>query len=272
MKNYKKYLSGIGGAVLALVLHAGGAQAATLDDGLQALEKKDYKHALTVFDELFKVGKADAGFYMARMIELGVGVRANPKAARILYGEAAEKGSAHAINRLGLMYYRGEIGVLQNFKLAKENICKAADLGNKNAMFNCAEMYASGKGVEADKKQALSYYEKAAKAKHIGAFNTLGLMYKRGNGVDKDLNKSLSYFEQTAELGNAYGLFELGSFYETGLSVPKDLVKAHQYYNLASSRGHPKASQALQRITSAMTAKQVNEAQAQAQSWKAKSF
>lgn len=254
--------------VLGLLCVSGRADAQPSDpvkQALAAIDKQDFTKAMQTFDKAFKGGDAEAGFYLGRMAELGLGVTANPGAAAILYKAAAEKGSPKALNRVGLMHYRGEAGVLQDFEAARIDICKAADLGEKDAMFNCAEIYADGQHAPKNAELALKYYQKAADQGHIGALNVLGILYRDGKDVQKDAAKAKAFFEKSAAKGNPVGLFELGQLAE----ADKDLVKAHVDYNLASARNHPRAAEALQRVSAQMPPTDVIKAQSEARSWKA---
>ncbi|MEN3931770.1 tetratricopeptide repeat protein [Microvirga sp. W0021] len=239
-----------------------------LKDGITALDAKDYGKAVQEFNAAFLSGQPDGGFYLGRMVELGVGMQADMDKARVLYLAAAEKGSAKAINRVGLMHFRGE-GVLQDYKTAASMICKAADLGDRDAAYNCAGLYLEGKGVTKDTTKAVSYYEKSANAGHIGALNSLGFLYTNGNDtVKQDFAKAKNYFEKAAAQGNPVGLFEMARMYENGQSVSKDLVKAHVYYNLAAARQLPSAPAALERISAQLSATDLEKAQTEAKNWK----
>ncbi len=255
-------------ALTALIsmAHADAPPSSAVKEGLALIDKQDFAKAMQTFDKAFKNGDNDAGFYLGRIAELGLGVTANPAAAAILYKAAADKGSAKALNRIGLMHYRGEAGVLQDFEAARTDICKASDLGEKDAMFNCAEIYQSGQPAPKKPDLAMKYYQKAADQGHIGALNVLGLLYRDGTDVEKDTTKSIVYFEKSATKGNPIGLFELGQFAE----ADKNLIKAHTYYNLASARNHPRAPESLQRVSALMTPEDLAKAQAEARNWKDK--
>ena len=145
-----------------------------IKDGLASLEAKNYEAALKAFNDAYTAGQGDGAFYLARMLELGVGLEGDPEKARLLYLAAADKGSAKALNRVGLMSFRGE-GVLQEYKAAREAICKGADLGEADAQFNCAGLLVQGQGGSKDVAKAMSYYAKASDQGHIGAMNALGM-------------------------------------------------------------------------------------------------
>jgi len=240
----------------------------TIERGLACLDAREYRDAVQTFDKLFEAGNADGGFYLARMLELGLGVERNELSARALFLAAADKGSAKALNRVGLMYYRGEAGVLQNYDEAVSAFRKAHKAGDREAMFNLAELTLNGVGLEADPASAIALYQQAADAGHIGALNVLGLAYKNGSKVDRNYKKARGFFEKAATQGNPIALFQMATIYENGLGVGKDLVTAHQYYNLASALGFGEAAEGLKRVQANMKQEEVQQAQQKARDWK----
>jgi TPR repeat protein len=54
-------------------------------------------------------------------------------------------------------------------------------------------MYANGKGVLKDAKQAASWYQKAAEQENAGAQYNLGNMYDFGKGVLKDAKQAAKH-------------------------------------------------------------------------------
>src|SRR5262245_11430522 len=116
MPTLKTLSAALMAAALGLALPV-TAFAGPLEEGRKLLEKKDFTGAAKAFAEGFDKGDGEAGFHLARMVELGVGFPADSVKARALYIGAAEKGSPAAMNRLGLMHLRGE-GVRQDFAAA----------------------------------------------------------------------------------------------------------------------------------------------------------
>jgi len=240
--------------------------------GLAALEQDDFEVALQNFQSAFEAGEPDAGFYLGRMAELGIGVEADFEAARVLYAAAADAGSARAMNRIGLMHFRGE-GVLQDYLAAQELICAAAEQGDRDAGFNCAGFLLEGIGVaddaepEAIRDTAFALYRDAAEQGHIGAMNALAFAHRDGLAPDPDMEQALALFRRAADLGNPIALFELGLMLEEGVGIEPDLVAAHMHFNLAASRRHPTAPQALVRVTEQLSPSEILEAQQRARSW-----
>ncbi len=252
--------------LLSLAL-ASGALAGPLEDGKAAFDAGQYEVARQSFSEGFRNGDAASGYYLARMLELGLGVEADPTAAMRLYRRSAEGGNIEALNRVALMHYRGEAGVIQDYAQAARLFRLAAEQGDRNALFNLGKLYFEGKGVEKDPAQAISYYRQAADKAHILALNTLGALYRAGATRAEDIAQARRYFERSAAFGNAVGLFETARLILEEGTEPANQIEAHMYLNLASARSHPNAPQALQELTAAMTQEHVEAAQAKARAF-----
>ena len=65
---------------------------ATLQDGLNAFEKGDYKTAFTIFEDLAKKGDAKAQYNLGIMYDNGEGVRQDKKRAKEWFGKACDNG------------------------------------------------------------------------------------------------------------------------------------------------------------------------------------
>jgi len=251
------------------ILTSGGVFASPVEEGLKALDEQEFSKAAKIFDDAYKSGDVEAGFYLGRMFELGVGTNVNWPTARTLYKDAANKGSAKALNRVGLMYYRGEPGELQNYTKAQEALCKSAELGDTEAQFNCAEMHKNGTAGKKDADAALGFYQKAAKENHVGALNQLGFIHSDKDAGKQDLKLAQSYFKRAADLGNPVGMFQLAIIFEVGKGQAADLVQAHKFYNLSGARGYVQAREGLARVTGQMTSAQILSAQTAAEGWEA---
>jgi len=84
------------------------------------------------------------------------------------------------------------------FTRALEALKPLADKGDPNAQFNLGAMYASGRGVQSDPKEAVRLYRLAAAKNHLGAMNNLAYMLKTGSGTAKDEREALKWYEQIA--------------------------------------------------------------------------
>lgn len=251
-------------AILLSFTLASGALAGPLEDGKAAFDAGQYETAMQSFSEGFRNGDAASGYYLARMLELGLGVEADPTSAMRLYRQSAEGGNVEALNRVALMHYRGEAGAAQDYAEAVRLFDLAAEQGDRNALFNLGKLYFEGKGVEKDPAQAIAYYRQAADKDHILALNTLGALYRAGATNAEDIARARGYFERSSAFGNAVGLFEVARLILEEGTEPTSQIEAHMHLNLASARSHPNAPQALQELTAAMMQADVEAAQAKA--------
>lgn len=262
-----RYVRASSGALIFGLALTSGALATPLEEGKAAFEARNYERALRSFGEGFRTGDAASGYYLARMLELGLGVDTDATAAMQLYRQAAAGGHLEALNRVALMHYRGEAGASQDYAEAARLFELAADQGDRNALFNLGKLYFEGKGVEKDAAQAIAYYRQAADQDHILALNTLGALYLAGAKSTADIAQARGYFERSAAFGNAVGLFELARLVLEAGTAPPRQIEAHMYLNLASARSHPNAPQALQDLTAAMAQSDVELAQSKARSF-----
>jgi hypothetical protein len=95
----------------------------------------------------------------------------------------------------------------QDFPTALAEARKAADAGDPRAYFIMGILYESGSGVQADPKQAFSWYEKAAKGGVTGAQSKLAWTYMRGDGATRNLDLALSHARLAAAAGDPEGMF-----------------------------------------------------------------
>ena len=95
-------------------------------------------------------------------------------------------------------------GVRQDKKIAVYWYRKGAKAGKANAMTSLGLMYERGRGVETKcVKKAVQWYQKGAGAGDARAMGTLGIMYARGRGVEQDYSKSVAWLEKAVAAGNA---------------------------------------------------------------------
>ncbi|MEN9514998.1 MAG: hypothetical protein RIQ95_1626 [Pseudomonadota bacterium] len=82
------------------------------------------------------------------------------------------------------------------FKRAIDTLKPLADKGDANAQFNLGAIYANGRGVPANPKEAVRLYRLAVAKGHLGAMNNLAFMLKTGSGTDKNEREALSLYEK----------------------------------------------------------------------------
>lgn len=83
----------------------------------------------------------------------------------------------------------------------------------------------------------------------------------------QEYRQALQMFRDLATAGDADAQYMLGRMYEAGSGTLQDFVEAHKWYNLAAAAGHRHAATARDTLAGRMTAKQIAQAQRQAQAW-----
>ena len=88
-----------------------------------------------------------------------------------------------------------------NYEAAHEQLTYLAINDGAEAQYNLAFMYYGGEGVTQDDKQALYWFEQAAKLGHAHAQDKLAYMYLNGRGVDVNRAQAYAWYTLAAENG-----------------------------------------------------------------------
>ncbi len=150
----------------------------------------NYTRAFGWYEKAAKAGEATAYLRLGACYEVGLGVAADPQAARANYQKAADlklpdgayrlaalslaegdqrkmlenlqkaadNGHALAANELGIIYLDGRFGQPPDPDRALAMFRRSAELGNAEAMKNVAVVYRDGRGRKPDPVQALQWY------------------------------------------------------------------------------------------------------------------
>ena len=139
-------------------------QAATSDDGVEALNRGDFATAYKIFKPL------------------------------------AEAGDQAAQNNLGILYRNGQ-GVSQNYAEALKWFRRSADQGSAWAQYNLGMAYQLGLGVPEDPQEAMRWYRLSAEQGDAAAQTALGFMYRDGTGVARNKDEAIKWFKRAADQG-----------------------------------------------------------------------
>lgn len=131
---------------------------ASLEDGINAYNNRDYSSALKEFHNQAKIGDAQAQLLLGLMYDNGLGTKQDYEQALYWYTEAAKRGHARA-------------------------------------QFNVAEMLTLGQGTARDKQQAIEWYTRAAKNGFAEAQYKLGLALGQGVDIKKDLIEAYKWLD-----------------------------------------------------------------------------
>ncbi|MBL8511303.1 MAG: sel1 repeat family protein [Betaproteobacteria bacterium] len=126
-----------------------------------------------------------------------------------------------------------------SYEAAVEPLKASALRGNAYAQLYLGQMYAEGKGVVQDSKEALTWYMMADTQGGLAdAQYRLGVICEIGDlGVTQNYQVAAKWYRHAAEQGFALAQFKLGGLYDFGRGVPQDYEEAVRWYRLAAEQG-----------------------------------
>lgn len=197
----------------------------------------DYVNAFKSLERAALLGNVSAMLKMAMRYDSDE--ERDSEAACMWYEEAADKGSNEACFLLGEHYESGE-GVERNMKQAVEYFEKAAKNGYAAAQSKLGYIYKTNEEF-LNPERSLYWNSKAASGGDMQALCNLGLSYEFGVGVDKNANKAFELYKQSALLGYDRGMYNLAYCYMRGSGTAEDHVAAAKYFEKAALKGHVNA-------------------------------
>ncbi len=183
--------------------------AVTIDEALDASNKKDYAKSFTMAKQL------------------------------------CEEGVARGCNMLGTAYGYAQ-GTTKNLAKAAELYSKACDMGEGRGCRNLADMYAKGEHFPKDANKADTLYQKALplyasqcdSGKDAVACRILGDIYNDGvEGISKHPANAAKYYTKACDGGDMEGCGRLGTKYIKEEGVVKNETKAAELFTKACYGG-----------------------------------
>lgn len=263
---------------LDLLVQLGNA----LEDGF--VFEQDYEMAYELYSAAADARDGRALNNLGWLTQNGLGTEKDMETARYLYLAAAMRGNTTAMVNLGNGYEQGLFDGEPNYHRAVRWYWKAASEKDPDGLFNYANCYYHGWGVEenrekafgifkamADKgytpaafyvglyyqegltcerdyKLAREYYERGAQDDDMYCYNQLGILYEQGLGVEKDVQKAIECYQKAAELGDTLAYANIGWFYETGEMGEPDLDEAMKWYKVGADEGDEVCAEQVQRL------------------------
>jgi len=86
---------------------------------------------------------------------------------------------------------------------------RAAKAGNPKAQFDLAVMYATGRGVRKNEREAFHWFHKSARAGNIEAKYYMGISFEQGRGVRANLHLARYWFKQAVKSGHPKAIYHL---------------------------------------------------------------
>jgi len=139
--------------------------------------------------------------------------------------------------------------------------------GDADALFNLAQAYRLGRGVDANVARARELYEAAASRGHIKAADNFGLLlFQQG-----EQDRAMPMIRAAAERGDPRAQYVLGLAHFNADYAEKDWVRAYALMTLANGAGLPQASTALMQMDDYVPMSQRQQAQTLARQIEAES-
>jgi TPR repeat protein len=175
--------------------------------------------------------------------------------------QSAERGSAEAQNKLGILYLNGQ-GVAKDYREALHWFLLAVNQGFAPAQNELGYMYFTGEGVTTNYAEAFVWFRLAAEQGYALAQNNLGVMYQQGlGGLSQDYHKAFTWYRLAANQGLRGAQRNLGAMYFNGQGVEKNNHESLKLLRMAAAQGDPAAAEIIKTVVRSMPADQGMEAQ-----------
>lgn len=212
---------------------------ATLNAGIEAARKGDYKQALSMFNTACDQGNPAGCFGVGVMFMYGAGVQSDTQKAIKYYQKGCAGGDPTACANLGMIYDEAP-NMGNNKQKAAEMYMTGCAGGDVDACNNIGWAYANGSGVPKDLNKALQYYRFACDAgSQLGCYN-LGLLNNASSvyGINNPNMNAADLNYVACNAGDIVGCANLGYIYAQGLEgAPINYGLAAQYFNTACMGG-----------------------------------
>lgn len=199
-------------------------------------------------------GYAEAQFSIAMFYWHGQGVEKDLDESNKWLKKAADQGHGYSMRLLPERLQEAKIAAKQNPVKKKpklktlnktqvlkfNNLIKKAAKGDIEAQYQVGYMYANGKGVHQNDKEAVKWFHKAAIKGHKKAQHHIGLLYYKGSHLKQNAEKAIEWFTEASEKGYTDSTFMIGVIYMEGKGILKDTEKGFNYLYKAAENGHPK--------------------------------
>ncbi|MBI1842643.1 MAG: sel1 repeat family protein [Verrucomicrobia bacterium] len=199
------------------------------------------RHALIAAQICLARGSPHAAAFMGHAYFTGFGVKKDLKLARRWYSRAAKQAHYQALCWMG---YASEYGIgcaRRSPATAFKFYLAAANKKNVTAMFNLAQCFHEGKGVESDPKLAVFWWRKAADYSDANALCNLAVAYENALGTRRNRTKAFKLYQAAYDAGDRLAGWNLGRCYVEGIGVEQNIRVGRrlmmQFQSVASRAG-----------------------------------
>lgn len=149
-----------------------------------------------------------------------------------------------------------------DFETARREWEPLAAAGDINAVFNLAQLYRLGKGVEKDLAKAEALYLQAAEGGLVAAQGNLGTLYYFSVPDAPRVQQAMLWWRRAAVQGDARSQYLLGVLYFNGSHMERDHARAYGWTLLAARSGLPEAIAAEKTMLEHLTLAEIEDGKA----------
>jgi tetratricopeptide (TPR) repeat protein len=154
----------------------------------------------------------------------------------VMFENASSSLKANLRIERGWLYYGQE-----KYDKAMECFLDAAEMGSANAINAIAIYYYEGRGNEKNLQKAAQWFRYAAEMGYASAQRNLGDCLRKGEGVPQNMEEAFAWYMRAAEKENIKAQYSLGECYEHGWGVVKDEANARHWFKTAADQGYEPA-------------------------------
>ena len=170
-----------------------------------------------------KEGIVDGQALLGQILLDGQGIERDPVLAKRWFQIAANAGHLMARNMLGRCWEHGWGGPV-DCTLASLEYRQAAEAGLDWALYNYANLLATGRGVAQDQSSAFKLYWVAAQAGHAKSMNLVGRYLEEGVHCPVDKQAACAWYERSALGGDFRGQFSHASVLAESGNIDEALI------------------------------------------------
>lgn len=220
--------------------------AAQVQLGILFLDQGDIQTALRYFDIAARNGHIEAFYYLAEMINQGIGRDRSCGMAAVYYKIVAERAEilVSSFREANAAYEDGDMETAlvdylmaaeQGFEVGQANVAYLLDQARPRLSLGSIMPFVRRKvALVGDPALALIYWARSAKQSNIDSMVKMGDYHLEGLGTNPDPEKAVACYQAAAEtMQSAQALWNLGWMHENGIGVEQDFHLAKRMYDQA---------------------------------------
>ncbi|GAB6082853.1 hypothetical protein JCM30471_17670 [Desulfuromonas carbonis] len=214
--------------------------AGPLEEGLDAMDRKDFTRAEELFLQASKEGDPEAQYRLGMLLASGDSGPLNTDSMNWLQ-RSAEGGYVEAQKFLGAYYAADSDGYEQSQEQAFYWYLEAAKLGDPLAQQIVAGLYNIGRGVEMDETKADFWFARAAENEMPWSQYYLAQKLLEHPSIENNVSDALDLLARASENGFIDADLLLGQLYSEAKVMPSVPTEAYRWYSRAAQTGLPLA-------------------------------